>query len=472
MNQQGEIASQTRLEEFHRKHRVAMMTMLFTDIVGSTKLKLDLGDVRAVETIEKHHEIVRSLLAQVPDAEEISTAGDSFFIVFVRPSDAVQFALRLQGALRNYSREIAWPISDRIGIHVGEVFIQDHAERGSEFFGIQIDTSARIMALGGRDQILLSRFAYDSARHTLRRQKVAGVGEIAWVNHGFYELKDVEDPVEVCEVGEIGLAMLAAPKHTNVGTGNTATFTTKDGKRYRNVTPIVTDSGLNVVTPDGGVLIPFNQLPDDLSVFPPKVRDEITNAKMVQVFKVVKPQRAILPAGPVLTRFETAVLENYTKQQIEDREAANIDVDYFVPAFTDELPGPRSSTDLNVLKTIQFINQNIKDRDRILYYDAKIRTFVCGLVGFCPNGRVRISYHECRSFNPADLDPNQIEKITSDEYEISIGVYTIDHAEAITRHDQNGNSKTHTFVLPVEDDAAARVLCKAIINFIRLYRRK
>ena len=450
-----------------------MMTMLFTDIVGSTRLKVDLGDVRAVETIEKHHEVVRSLLAQFADAEEISTAGDSFFLVFVRPSDAVQFAVKLQGALRSLSREIAWPISDRIGIHVGEVFIQDHAERGSEFFGIQIDTSARIMSLGGRDQILLSRFAYDSARHTLRRQKIGGVGELAWVSHGFYELKDVEEPVEVCEVGEIGLAMLSPPRNSGTEISRTATFTTRDGKQYRNVTLTVIDTGLSVVTPDGGALIPFSQVPDDLTPFPPKVREEISNAKKVQVFKIERAQRApLIPTGPTLTRFETAVLENYTKAEIERRQGADIDVDVFVPAFTDELPGTRLSSEANVLKTIQFINQNIRHRDRIIYYDTKLKSFVCGRVGFCPNGRIRILYDECRSFNPADLDPNQIEKITGEDGSISIGVYTINHANAITRHDHGAESKTHTFVLPVEDVGAARALCKAIINFIRLYRRR
>jgi len=449
-----------------------MLTMLFTDIVGSTELKTDLGDLRAVETIEKHHEIVRSLLTHYPDAEEISTAGDSFFIVFVRPSEAVLFALKLQSALRPFSREVGRPISDRIGIHVGEVFIQEHAERGSEFFGIQIDTSARIMSLGGRDQILLSRFAYDSARHTLRRRAIEGVGELSWLSHGFYNLKGVEDPTEVCEVGETGVALLTPPHNPNEEGTQTLALTTRDGKTYRNVNLTVIDSGLSVVTPDGGALIPFHQLPDDLSGLPAKLREEISKAKKVQAFKLGKAHRPLIPSGPSLTRFEASVIENYAKEAMKSRQVANIEVVAFVPSFTDELPAIAPPVAANVTKTIQFINRKIENRDRIIYYDHKIETFICGRVGFCPNGRIRILYDDCRSFHPADLNPDQIEKITGDDYSVSVGVYTVNRENSIARHEYNGTwSQTHSFVLPVADDEDARAVCKAIINFIRLYRR-
>ena len=199
-----------RVEEFLQRHRLALLTMLFTDIVGSTKLKQDLGDRAAIEIIERHHAIIRATLAQFPDAEEIDTAGDSFFIVFAKPSDAVHFALKLQSALRVLTRETGHAVRDRIGIHVGEIFIQQRESGGRDLFGIQIDTAARVMSLGDGDQILLSRFAFDSARHALRGQDT-GLGELSWLNHGCYAMKGVEEPVEVCEVGESGLAVLLAP---------------------------------------------------------------------------------------------------------------------------------------------------------------------------------------------------------------------------------------------------------------------
>src|SRR5437870_981669 len=91
---------QAQLAEFRRKHRTGLLTLLFTDIVGSAQLKQKLGDEAAVALIARHHELVRELRRGFSDAEEIETAGDSFLLVFVRPSDAVKFALRLHAELR------------------------------------------------------------------------------------------------------------------------------------------------------------------------------------------------------------------------------------------------------------------------------------------------------------------------------------------------------------------------------------
>ena len=156
--------SLTRAEEFLRRNRIALLTMLFTDIVDSTRLKQDLGDHAAIDLIQRHHSVVRDLLEQFPEAEEIDTAGDSFFIVFSKPSDAVRFALNLQNALRRLSHEAGRIVKDRVGIHVGEIFVREEERAGRELFGIQIDTAARVMSLGEGDQILLSRFAFDNAR--------------------------------------------------------------------------------------------------------------------------------------------------------------------------------------------------------------------------------------------------------------------------------------------------------------------
>jgi len=203
--------SRPRIEAFSRKHRIALMTMLFTDIEGSTRLKQILGDRAAIELIQRHHGLIRELIARFPEAEEIGTAGDSFFIVFTKPSDATHFALLMQTGMRQLRQETGHPVLDRIGIHVGEVFIQERAGLARDLFGIQIDTTSRVMSLGRADQILLSRFAFDSARQILRGAQMPEIGDLTWLNHGYYEMKGVEEPIEVCEVGETGLATLSAP---------------------------------------------------------------------------------------------------------------------------------------------------------------------------------------------------------------------------------------------------------------------
>ena len=87
-NQPRQIAA------FGQKHRTGLVTLVFTDLVGSTELKQRHGDATALGLIEHHHAVVRDLLRSIAGAEEISTADDSFFLAFARPSDAVRFGLR------------------------------------------------------------------------------------------------------------------------------------------------------------------------------------------------------------------------------------------------------------------------------------------------------------------------------------------------------------------------------------------
>ncbi|MBM3833081.1 MAG: PEGA domain-containing protein [Verrucomicrobia bacterium] len=213
VNLQGAMDQRGKLGESQRKHRVGMVTLLFSDLVGSTKLKQDLGDHDAVAIMQRHHSIVRDILGRFPTGEEISTAGDSFFLAFAKPSDAVKFSLLLQAKLRELNKGSRTPILDRIGIHVGEVFIEENQGPGKpkDMYGIQVDTCARVMSLGDGDQILMTRFAYDNARQVLKNQQVEGVGPLAWLTHGEYDMKGVEDPLEICEVGEVGRAVLKAP---------------------------------------------------------------------------------------------------------------------------------------------------------------------------------------------------------------------------------------------------------------------
>ena len=73
------------------RHQTGLITILFTDLVGSTTLKQQVGDRTGATLIQQHHALVRELLRGFPGGEEIETAGDSFLIVFSRPSDAVHF---------------------------------------------------------------------------------------------------------------------------------------------------------------------------------------------------------------------------------------------------------------------------------------------------------------------------------------------------------------------------------------------
>jgi serine/threonine-protein kinase len=169
--------------------------LLFSDVVGSTALKQTLGDRAGVALLQQHYEQVRQVLGEFAGAEVIKTAGDSFLILFPMPSEAVRCALLLQGRLRQFNRGLAVPVQDRLGLHLGEVVIEEIAAGRRDVHGIQVDTCSRVMALAQGGQILLTRGVFDSARQMLKGEDIAGVGALSWVSHGRYLLKGVEEPV-------------------------------------------------------------------------------------------------------------------------------------------------------------------------------------------------------------------------------------------------------------------------------------
>ena len=130
-------AQRSRVEEFQRRHRVGVLTLFFSDLVGFARLKQELGDAHAHALVQAHHDASRQILSHFPDGEEIETAGDSFFLVFAKPSDALRFSLELQAANRRLSASSPRPILDRIGIHrrggfhhgggLGEPWVADDA---------------------------------------------------------------------------------------------------------------------------------------------------------------------------------------------------------------------------------------------------------------------------------------------------------------------------------------------------------
>src|SRR6266849_9767276 len=104
MNLELALQHRAEVEEFRRKHRTSLLTLVFTDIVGSTALKQGLGEREAATLFQNYRALVRRQRTEFSESEEIETAGDSFLLVFARPSEAVEFALTLQTELESWSR--------------------------------------------------------------------------------------------------------------------------------------------------------------------------------------------------------------------------------------------------------------------------------------------------------------------------------------------------------------------------------
>lgn len=80
-----------------------------------------------------------------------------------------------------------------------------------DLFGLQVDTAARVMSLATGGQLLCTRSVFDDARQILKGRDLPAIGSLSWLSHGAYLLKGVEDPIEICEVGEEEEGVLQPP---------------------------------------------------------------------------------------------------------------------------------------------------------------------------------------------------------------------------------------------------------------------
>ena len=155
-----------------------LATVLFTDIVDSTRRAQELGDRRWRELLEDHQALVRERLGRF-DGREIKTTGDGFLATFDGPTRAVECARRIA------NDTFALGIEIRAGLHAGEVELM-----GDDVGGIAVHVAARIAALAGSGEVLASRTVRDLA---------VGSG-IDFRPGGMHRLKGVADEWEVFSV--------------------------------------------------------------------------------------------------------------------------------------------------------------------------------------------------------------------------------------------------------------------------------
>jgi class 3 adenylate cyclase len=148
-----------------------LSTVLFTDIVGSTRKQAELGDHRYKDLLEHHHAIVRDGLRRWRGLES-DTAGDGFYATFDGPARAIRCALEVGDRLRELGIEI------RAGVHTGECELID-----GKVGGLTVSIGARVAATAGASEVLVSQTVKDL---------VAGSG-LTFEDAGEHELKGVPD---------------------------------------------------------------------------------------------------------------------------------------------------------------------------------------------------------------------------------------------------------------------------------------
>jgi len=162
------------------------VTVLFTDVEGSTDLTTRRGDEAAQAILRTQRELVRQQVEQ-HCGHEVKSLGDGFMVAFASARKAVACAVGIQRALEQHNREHPdQQVRVRIGLNTGEA-IQEEAD----LFGAAVDAAARIAAKAKGGQILLS----DTVRGVLGRAK-----DVELVDRGRFRLKGFPERWRLYEV--------------------------------------------------------------------------------------------------------------------------------------------------------------------------------------------------------------------------------------------------------------------------------
>jgi class 3 adenylate cyclase len=164
-----------------------LATVLFTDIVDSTRLATEMGDRRWRDLLEEHDKVVRGHLKRF-SGREVNTTGDGFLAVFDGPTRAVECARAVADDMP------ALGIQIRAGLHTGEVELI-----GEDVGGIAVHVAARVSALAEGGVVLASRTVHDLA---------AGSG-ISFEPRGRHALKGVAEEWDIYEVRSTPLSPTA-----------------------------------------------------------------------------------------------------------------------------------------------------------------------------------------------------------------------------------------------------------------------
>lgn len=149
-----------------------LATIVFTDLVGSTEVAARLGDHRWHDLLATHGRLIRDELAR-HRGHEVKTMGDGVLATFDGPARAVRFSCAVRDAISTLG------ISVRVGVHTGEIVVQD-----DDVAGIAVHIAQRVQADAEPGEVLVSRTVVDL---------VAG-SDLRFTDRGEHALKGVAQP--------------------------------------------------------------------------------------------------------------------------------------------------------------------------------------------------------------------------------------------------------------------------------------
>ncbi len=126
------------------------VTLMFTDIEGSTAMNERLGDQRWMELLRAHNAIVREQL-KAHQGYEVKTEGDGFMVAFGSARRALQCAIAIQRSFAQHNESAEEPLRVRIGLHTGEAI-----KEADDFYGRHVNLASRVAGQAQGGEILVS----------------------------------------------------------------------------------------------------------------------------------------------------------------------------------------------------------------------------------------------------------------------------------------------------------------------------
>ncbi|HYZ46890.1 MAG TPA: adenylate/guanylate cyclase domain-containing protein, partial [Actinomycetota bacterium] len=212
------------------------VTLLFSDIEGSTRMLQELGGTYQ-RVLEEHDALMREVFRRWRGAE-FGHEGDAFFVSFASAVDALQAALEAQQRLGEH----AWPakpVRVRIGLHTGTPTLLGH-----DYIGLDVHRAARICAAGHGGQIVMSQAASALVGDNLMLDaEVRDLGE--------HQLPDLDRPEHLFQVTAPGLSTDFPPLRSVAAVSNLPSIPTSLVGRERELGEVETllrGSGPRLVT--------------------------------------------------------------------------------------------------------------------------------------------------------------------------------------------------------------------------------
>src|SRR6266700_2223679 len=162
------------------------VTLLFTDIAGSTRLLTQLGD-RYASVLSQCRQILRAVFGQW-NGNVVDTQGDAFFVVFARATDALSAAVAAQRVIASHAFPNGAVVQVRMGLHTGE------PQRTADgYVGLDVHRAARMMSAGHGGQVLLTQ-----ATSSLVKQDLPE--DVHLRDLGEHRLKDLGRPMRLFQL--------------------------------------------------------------------------------------------------------------------------------------------------------------------------------------------------------------------------------------------------------------------------------